>query len=146
VNLIGSVWCLKHSIRQMLEQGKGGAILLTASTSALIAGAGTSSYAATKWGILGLMKTAAMEYATDNIRVNALCPAITRTDKTAENWDRRARRNQAILDLIPMGRMAELHEQADAAVFLCSSRASFITGVALPVDGGQTMGGVQAWD
>ncbi len=135
VNLTGVWYCMKHEIRHMLELG-GGAIVNTASIAGLIGMSGAPAYVAAKHGVIGLTKNAALEYAKQNIRVNAVCPGGVRTGMT-ESADKAI---PGFLDklarLEPMGRVAEPEEIASAVVWLLSGGASFMTGHALAVDGG----------
>ncbi|MEQ8662791.1 MAG: SDR family oxidoreductase [Gammaproteobacteria bacterium] len=135
VNLTGVWYCMKHEIRHMLEMG-GGAIVNTASIAGLIGMSGAPAYVAAKHGVIGLTKNAALEYAKQNIRVNAVCPGGVRTAMT-EGADKAM---PGFLDklarLEPMGRVAEPEEIASAVVWLLSGGASFMTGHALAVDGG----------
>jgi NAD(P)-dependent dehydrogenase (short-subunit alcohol dehydrogenase family) len=134
VNLTGVWLCIKHEIAQMLRQG-GGAIVNTASALGLIGLAGAGAYVASKHGVVGLTKTAALECASQGIRINAVCPGYIRTAMTAEGFadsERRARMEARE----PIGRLGEPGEVAAAVVWLCSDAASFVTGVAFPVDGG----------
>lgn len=135
VNLTGVFLAMKAQIPAMLKSG-GGSIINTSSVGGLIAAPGGSAYQSAKHGVIGLTKVAALEVAKKNIRVNALCPGGTLTDmfKSWINIDDSVR--QAVLDDHPIGRFAEPIEQARAALFLASDDASYITGVALPVDGG----------
>jgi NAD(P)-dependent dehydrogenase (short-subunit alcohol dehydrogenase family) len=136
VNLKGVFLCLKYEIPAMLETG-GGSIVNMGSIAGLIAGPGGSAYTSSKHGLIGLTKAAAMECATQNIRVNVVCPGSF----PSELFDKylAAGRGPKILAAHPMGRIAELEEVARAALFLASSDSSYITGVALPVDGGYTI-------
>jgi NAD(P)-dependent dehydrogenase (short-subunit alcohol dehydrogenase family) len=134
VNLTGVWLCMKYEIVQMLHQG-GGAMVNTASIAGLIGGAGGTAYSASKHGVIGLTKTAALEYATQGIRVNCVCPGVIHTPMTERglsNPERRAR----ILASEPMGRVGTPEEVAEAVVWLCSDAASFVTGHAMSVDGG----------
>lgn len=133
VNLRGTFLGLKHQIRQMLTQERGGAIVNTSSNAGLMAVIGLSAYTATKHGILGLTKNAAVEYANDNIRVNAVCPGAIMTPLMTELPPERA---AEILAPQAMRRPGDPAEVAAAVVWLCSDDASFVTGVALPVDAG----------
>jgi NAD(P)-dependent dehydrogenase (short-subunit alcohol dehydrogenase family) len=135
--LVGLFFCLKHEIPAMLQSG-GGAIVNTSSPAGLKGSPGVSAYAAAKWGVNGLTKTVALEYAHQGIRVNAICPGATATPAAAIWQERVPEKAAEALEAIPMGRMARPEEQADAAVWLCSDRASYVTGVILPVDGGMT--------
>jgi NAD(P)-dependent dehydrogenase (short-subunit alcohol dehydrogenase family) len=133
-----SVWlCLKAEIGQMLRQkamGRpGGAIVNTGSIAGLIGLQTSSAYVAAKHGVLGLTKTAALEYADDGIRVNAVCPGFIKTRMTEDTMRRRGER---IMAQIPAGRMGEPEEIAEMVVWLCSDRASYVTGAGYNVDGG----------
>jgi NAD(P)-dependent dehydrogenase (short-subunit alcohol dehydrogenase family) len=132
VNLKGVWLCMKHEILHMQGHG-GGAIVNTGSIAGLFGLPTSSAYVAAKHGVLGLTKTAAVEYATDRIRVNAVCPGYIRTKMTEEVM---ARRGEAILSLTPARRMGEPEEIAELVAWLCSDRASFVTGACYPVDGG----------
>jgi NAD(P)-dependent dehydrogenase (short-subunit alcohol dehydrogenase family) len=140
VTLIGTMLCLKHELLQMQRQGSGGAIVNTASTAGLSGQVDQSPYVAAKWGVLGLTRTAALENAPFGIRVNALCPGVTSTD-AVRHWastDPAAR--DGLVARIPLGAPAEPANQAAVAMWLCSDAAAYVTGVALPVDGGLTAG------
>jgi NAD(P)-dependent dehydrogenase (short-subunit alcohol dehydrogenase family) len=132
VNLRGTFLGLKHQIRQMLEQG-GGAIVNTSSNAGLRAVTLLSAYAASKHGILGLTKNAAVEYANDGIRVNAVCPGAIMTPLMSNEPPER---QQEILAPQAMTRFGEPEEVAAAVVWLCSEESSFVTGIAMPVDAG----------
>ncbi|MGE0483371.1 MAG: SDR family oxidoreductase [Gammaproteobacteria bacterium] len=135
VNLTGVWYCMKYEIRHMLEQG-GGAVVNTASVAGLVGMGGVPAYTAAKHGVVGLTRNAAIEYARNGIRVNAVCPGLVRTAMTegAEAampgfFDRLAKQE-------PIGRVAEPDEIASAVVWLLSDGASYMTGHALAVDGG----------
>jgi len=133
-----SVWlCMRAEIRQMLTQKTlghgGGAIVNTGSIAGLIGLQTSSAYVAAKHGVLGLTKTAALEYADDKIRVNAVCPGFIKTRMTE---DAMKRRGDMILGQTPMKRMGEPEEIAEMVVWLCSDRASYVTGACYNVDGG----------
>jgi NAD(P)-dependent dehydrogenase (short-subunit alcohol dehydrogenase family) len=129
-----SVWlCMKREIRQMLSQGGGGAIVNTGSIAGLVGLQTSSAYVAAKHGVLGLTKTAALEYAGDGIRVNAVCPGYIKTRMTE---DAMRRRGEVIMGHIPARRMGEPGEIAEMVVWLCSERASYVTGACYNVDGG----------
>ena len=132
VNLRGTFLGMKHQIRQMLEQG-GGAIVNTSSNAGLRAVSLLSAYAASKHGILGLTKNAAVEYANDGIRVNAVCPGAIMTPLMSNESPER---QQEILAPQAMTRFGEPEEVAAAVVWLCSEESSFVTGIAMPVDAG----------
>ena len=136
VNLRGVFLCMKHQIRQLLAQGNGGAIVNTASVAGLVGAASMPASTASKHGVVGLTKAAALEYAKRNIRVNAVCPGVVRTAMT-ERAIAQAPKRAAVIDRMhPMGRIAEPAEIAATALWLCSPAASFVTGQALAVDGG----------
>jgi NAD(P)-dependent dehydrogenase (short-subunit alcohol dehydrogenase family) len=130
-----SVWlCMKHQVPRMQAQG-GGAIVNTASIAGLIGLKRATAYVAAKHGVIGLTKTAALEYADDGIRVNAVCPGFITTRMTALTREQRA---DEITARTPLGRFGEPHEIAEMVVWLCSDRASYVTGAAYAVDGGWT--------
>ena len=132
VNLKGVWLCMKHEILHMLAHG-GGAIVNTGSIAGLVGLPTSSAYVAAKHGVLGLTKTAAIEYAPDKIRVNAVCPGYIRTAMTEEVM---ARRGNAILARVPFRRMGEAEEIAELVAWLCSDRASYVSGACYNVDGG----------
>jgi len=132
VNLKGVWLCMKEEIPRMQSQG-GGAIVNTASIAGLIGLVTSSAYVAAKHGVIGLTKTAALEYADAKIRVNAVCPGFIKTQMTEETM---RRRGEAIMAQIPLRRMGEPGEIAEMVVWLCSDRASYVTGAAYNVDGG----------
>jgi NAD(P)-dependent dehydrogenase (short-subunit alcohol dehydrogenase family) len=132
VNLKGVWLCMREEIRVMQDRG-GGAIVNTSSIAGLIGLPTSSAYVAAKHGVIGLTKTAALEYADVNIRVNAVCPGFI---KTAMTEDTMRRRGEAIIAQIPFRRMGEPGEIAEMVVWLCSDRASYVTGAAYNVDGG----------
>ncbi|MBI4430493.1 MAG: SDR family oxidoreductase [Candidatus Omnitrophica bacterium] len=137
VNLKGVWLCLKHEIPQMLKQGRG-AIVNAASVTGIVGFRGLSAYAASKGGIIGLTKVAALEYAKSGIRVNAVCPGLIRTPMTMRRTGGSPKVEAELVGMEPIGRMGAPEEVAKAVVWLCSSRASFVTGQAIPVDGGWT--------
>jgi NAD(P)-dependent dehydrogenase (short-subunit alcohol dehydrogenase family) len=132
VNLKGVWLCMREEIRQMLSQG-GGAIVNTGSIAGLIGLVTSSAYVAAKHGVIGLTKTAALEYAEAKIRVNAVCPGFIQTRMTEDTM---RRRGEQILAQIPSHRMGKPEEIAEMVVWLCSERASYVTGAAYNVDGG----------
>lgn len=137
VNLDGLFYCLKYQIKEMLKHGSG-AIVNTSSTGGLTGTPGLAAYTSSKWGVNGLTKTTALEFAEHNIRINSICPGMTRT-RAVDHWIKEAPEQARIYEEeIPMKRMGTPEEQANAVVWLCSDKASFITGVNLPVDGGET--------
>ena len=132
VNLKGVWLCLRAEIKQMLLRG-GGAIVNTGSIAGLVGLPTSSAYVAAKHGVLGLTKTAAIEYAEAKIRVNAVCPGYIETQMTE---DAMRRRGEAILGHTPLRRMGQPGEIAELVVWLLSDRASYVTGAAYNVDGG----------
>jgi NAD(P)-dependent dehydrogenase (short-subunit alcohol dehydrogenase family) len=135
VNVLGTWNCLKAEVDAMLQSG-GGAIVNVASCAGIRGFAFLGAYTTSKHAIVGLTRAAALDYARKNIRVNAICPGFTLTAMIAESG---ARANiEAAAAANPSGRVAKPEEQANAIVYLCSDQASFITGQALAVDGGQT--------
>ncbi len=139
INVVGVWLCLKHEARYMLEHG-GGAIVNTASLAGLIGFPQNVAYAASKHAVVGITRTAALEYAQRGIRVNAVCPAFVRTPMVAGYIasDPRHFNEERLASMQPMGRLGTPEEVADAVVWLCSDQAAFTTGVALPLDGGTT--------
>ena len=135
VDLKGVWLCMKYEIIQMIEQGNG-AVVNTSSVAGLVGLAGSSPYVASKHGVVGLTKTAALEFAQKNIRVNAVCPGVFRTPLVERIICNLPEREEQYLAAQPIGRMGEPEELAEAVVWLCSDAASFVTGHAFPVDGG----------
>ena len=136
VNLKGVWLCMKYEISQMLTQG-GGVIVNTSSAGGLIGTPGIAAYTASKHGVVGLTRTAALEQVTTGIRVNAVCPGSVPTpmlDPVVNHPEMKA----MLESKHPMGRFATTEEIAEAVIWLCSDRASYVTGVAFPVDGGVT--------
>lgn len=131
-----SVWlCMKYEIPQMLKQGKG-AIVNTSSAAGLVGAPSNPAYPASKHGVVGITKSTALEFARKGIRVNCVCPGPTRTGMNEELTATNPEIVKAMDQKVPMGRIGEPEEVAAAAIFLCSDEASYITGHALPVDGG----------
>ena len=138
INLIGTYYCVKEEIKQMLENG-GGSIVNVSSAAGLIAQPFNSPYAASKFGVVGLTRTAAKEYATRNMRVNAICPTAIETAMIMEGRRKLAHNHEAMEEAKnyqAMKRMGQPQEVADVILWLCSEQSSFITGHAMPVDGG----------
>lgn len=142
VDLNGVFLCTKHELQAMVAQG-GGAILNMASAAGLIGWPGAAGYVAAKHGVVGLTKSAALEYAPENIRVNSICPSYVLTPMVEKELFEDALGNDE--ELIgaaranhPIGRFAEVEEIAAAATWLLSDKASFVTGTAMSVDGGYT--------
>ncbi len=137
INLTGVWLCMKYEIPHMLKQGSG-AIVNTASTAGLVGYPRGSAYVASKHGVVGLTKTAALEYAKSGIRVNAVCPGAIDTPMMGRITDHRPQRAARMAAAEPVGRMGQPAEIAEAVVWLCSEAASFVTGHAMAVDGGMT--------
>ena len=135
VMLTGVYHCLKAEIPRMLERG-GGAIVNTASGVGLVGYANQAAYTASKHGVLGLTKVAALDYGHLGVRVNAICPGTARTPMVDAAIRDMPGIDEELKKLHPIGRIGEAEEIAEAAVWLCSPAASFVLGVALPVDGG----------
>ena len=141
VNLLGAIYAARATIPLMLAQPRGGTILFTASKTGLVAQTDSPVYCASKGAVVMLAKALALDYATRGIRVNALCPGIIETPMLREFADARPDPDAAWRSYEaaqPIGRLGTPDECADAALWLVSDEASFITGVALPVDGGFT--------
>jgi len=140
VNLRGVFLCMKHEIRQMLKQGKG-AIVNTSSVGGLKPISGFGPYAASKSGLIALTKTAALECATAGIRINVICPGLTARTLLSDNLaSAEPGAADHLTEVVPMKRMGEPEEVAEAVLWLCSDAASFITGHVMPIDGGLTAG------
>jgi NAD(P)-dependent dehydrogenase (short-subunit alcohol dehydrogenase family) len=135
INLKGVWLCLKYEIRQMLKQGGGGAIVNMSSVAGLMGSAGAAPYCASKHGVIGLTKSAALETARRGIRVNAVCPAVIETPMGERIFGAPEVRKRAI-SLHPIGRFGTPMEIAEAVLWMCSDRASFMTGQFLVLDGG----------
>jgi len=129
---------MKYEIKRMLAQGGGGAIVNTASTAGLVGTDLHAIYTATKHGVIGFTKTGAIEYARDGIRINALCPGGTETPMLQRLVPQLKRRDRIIGGMTPMARTAKPEEMGETAAWLCSDRASFVTGHAMVADGGLT--------
>ena len=136
INLKGVWLCMKYEITQMLQQG-GGAIVNTASIMGLVGSWSRSgAYNASKHGVIGLTKSAALEYARSGIRVNAVCPGYIRTPLIEQTLSVNPDMEAEIVSRHPVGRMGEPGEIAESVVWMCSDAASFVTGHAMTVDGG----------
>jgi NAD(P)-dependent dehydrogenase (short-subunit alcohol dehydrogenase family) len=133
VNLTGVFLCMKHEIAQMLKQGTGGSIVNTSSIAGLIGLPTATHYVAAKHGVVGLTKTAAMEYAKDKIRVNCVNPGYIKTPMTDETMKTRY---DELMTKVPMNRLGVPEEIAEAVVWICSDKASFVTGASHIIDGG----------
>ncbi len=137
VNLRGVWACMKHELRQMRKQGSG-AIVNCSSQSGLAGIAGLGAYTASKHGVIGLTKAAALEYARRGIRINAICPGTVDTPMVAKAMADHPAAMQAVIDDIPLGRMGTPEEIASAVLWLCSPGAGFMIGQIVAPDGGYT--------
>jgi NAD(P)-dependent dehydrogenase (short-subunit alcohol dehydrogenase family) len=136
VNLTGAYLCLKYEIIQMIKQ-KSGSIVFTGSVGALKGAPGLGAYSASKHGLVGLTKTAAREFAPFGIRVNIICPGLTENTLLFENLTSTTPGHaEESLKAIPMGRLGKPEDMAKAVIWLCSDASSYITGHALPLEGG----------
>jgi NAD(P)-dependent dehydrogenase (short-subunit alcohol dehydrogenase family) len=137
VNLTGVFNCMRAQVKAMEETG--GAIVNTASIMGLRASPGGSAYCAAKHGVIGLTKAAALEYARNGIRINAVCPGYIETPMTVgEDAIFPEKKINAAVGRVALRRMAQPHEVAEMVVWLCSARASYVTGSSFTVDGGVT--------
>lgn len=137
ITATGMYYSIKHEIPAMLKSG-GGAIVNTSSTAGLSGAENMAGYSASKWAVNGLTKSIALEYGKQGIRINSICPGMTLTP-AVEKWSQEApEQAEYIKSNIPLGRIGKPEDQANAAVWLCSDKAAYITGVNLPVDGGHT--------
>lgn len=143
VNLTGTFLCMREQIRVMLPQ-RSGSIVNISSNFGLVGKKGVPAYCASKHGVIGLTKSAALDYAAQGIRINAVCPGPTTTpmfDKIVEESGDRARSMlQEVESSVPMARLGMADDIASAVTWLCSDAASFVTGTAMPVDGGFVVG------
>ncbi|MBK8631410.1 MAG: SDR family oxidoreductase [Sphingomonadales bacterium] len=140
VNLLGPALMVKHAGKAMVDQGRGGALLLTASVAGLNSGAGPEAYSASKAGVINLAKTAAQQLTTANVRVNAICPGLTETGMTKPTFDYARSKDvmHKVGQLNPLKRAGQPEELANVALFLVSDQASYVNGQAIAVDGGLT--------
>ena len=137
INLKGVWLCMKYELPQMLKQG-GGAIVNTASTLGLVAIEGAAAYTASKHGVVGLTRTAALEFAQKNIRVNCVCPGFIRTPMIERALDKNMVGEEQMIAIEPIGRLGKPEEIAEGVLWLCSDAASFVTGHTLTIDGAWT--------
>ena len=138
VNLKGVWLCMKYQIEQFLAQGSGGAIVNTASVAGLVGTRGGIAYCASKHGVVGMTKCAALDFSRKKIRVNAVCPGLIKTPMLEHMAEITGVSVEAYANQEPVGRLGEPREIGDTVAFLLSEDSSVITGVALPVDGGWT--------
>ena len=139
INLKGVWLCMKNEIPQMIKQGSG-AIVNCASIAGLSGFVGLPAYTVSKHGIIGLTKTAALENAKAGIRINAVCPGVIHTAMVDRVTGKDKEVEKAYIAMEPVGRMGKPEEVAEAVMWLCSDAASFVTGHAMPVDGGWIAG------
>lgn len=139
INLKGVWLCLKHELQQMLKQGSRGAIVNMSSVAGLMGAPGAAPYCATKHGVIGLTRTAALEHARHKIRVNAVCPAVIETPMGDRLFGEPEVMKWA-LSKHPIGRFGKSSEVAEAVLWLCSEKSSFMTGHYIVLDGGFLVG------
>jgi NAD(P)-dependent dehydrogenase (short-subunit alcohol dehydrogenase family) len=137
VNLRGVWTCMKHELKQMRTQGSG-AIVNCSSLGGLVGQSGRAAYHATKHGVIGLTKSAALEYAPRGIRINAVCPGVIDTPMFTDLLEKTPDAMKEVVRDQPIGRLGRSDEIAASVLWLCSSAATFVIGAALPVDGGFT--------
>ena len=135
VNLKGVWLCMKHELGQMVRKGSG-SIVNCSSVAGLVGFAGIPAYAASKHGIIGLTRTAALEYAARGIRINAVCPGVIETPMVDRFVGGSPEARAVMVGMEPIGRLGRPEEVAEAVLWLCSDAASFVTGHAMVVDGG----------
>ena len=139
VNLKGVFNCMKYELQQLKKKDAGGAIVNCSSTGGVIGTAGMTAYSASKHGVIGLTKCAALEYAAKNIRINAICPGVTETPMVAKAVADVPDHMAAIMNSIPAKRFASSDEIASTVLWLCSEEAGFMIGQAIVPDGGYTV-------
>ena len=138
INLCGTFLCMKYEIAAMLKTG-GGAIVNTSSNAGVLAIANGADYVSSKHGVIGLTKSGALDYATQNIRVNAVLPGVIRTAMMEVAFAANPQLVRWASDIQPNKRIGQSHEVAEAALWLLSDAASLVTGISMPVDGGYSM-------
>lgn len=138
VNLKGTWMCMKYEIQQMLKQGEGGAIVNISSQDGLIGTPGLGGYTASKSGLIGLTKCAALEYAKDKIQINAVAPGVVRTPMVETAIRDFPDTMKETIDALPLGRMGTTEEIGSAVLWLCSSQGAFMVGQVVTPDGGYT--------
>jgi len=138
VNLTGVFSCVQAEIAQMVNQETGGNIVNTASICGLVALPHAAAYNSAKHGVIGLTKSAAVEYGAKNIRVNAVCPGFIDTPMLAEGAGQSQEVLDGVISQLPIRRIAGASEVADVVAWLLSAQSSYVTGVAMPIDGGWT--------
>lgn len=137
LNLKGIFLCMKYQIPEILKQKKG-AIVNCASVAGLVGFTGLPAYVASKHGVIGLTKTAALECAKQGIRVNVVCPGVIKTPMLDRSTGHKKEVEQQYASMEPIGRLGDPEEVAEAVIWLCSDQSSFVTGHAMAVDGGWT--------
>jgi NAD(P)-dependent dehydrogenase (short-subunit alcohol dehydrogenase family) len=136
INLFGTFYCLKHQVNAMLKTG-GGSIVNIASGAGLTGVPNNAPYVASKFGVIGLTRNAAIDYGPHHIRVNAIAPGATATPMMTNAFEQLPPEHRdRLMQATPLRAMTEPEDQADAVVWLCSDHSKMVTGIALPVDGG----------
>ncbi len=139
INLRGVWLCMKYQVRQMLRQGGGGTIVNCSSMGAINGVAGRTSYCSTKHGVIGMTKSAALEYASRGIRINAVLPGVIDTPMVSSMLTSEAEVLNVLIDQVPIKRLGRAEEITQAVLWLCSNASSFVVGHSLVVDGGITI-------
>ncbi|MEZ4776546.1 MAG: glucose 1-dehydrogenase [Bacteroidia bacterium] len=137
INLNGVFYCMQAQLRHMLK-AKGGIIVNVSSVAGMKALPLSAAYSASKHAVLGLTRTAAVEYARKNIRINAVCPVFTRSAMVDKMFEIDPRLEEKLVQSIPLGRYGQPEDIAAGIAWLCSAEAAFVTGLCLPIDGGLT--------
>ncbi|MEM9546710.1 MAG: SDR family NAD(P)-dependent oxidoreductase [Bacteroidota bacterium] len=138
INQTGVFYCMKASLKHMMKQGHG-AIVNMASLAGLKASGHNLAYSASKFAVVGMTKSAAMEYAPYNIRINAVCPSYTQTPMLDAVVEKQPGIDKKLLRFVPMGRFAEADEIAEAVIWLASDKSKFVTGQTITIDGGLSL-------